>query len=51
MGGEKRSNLDHLFVSIQTVASQELYKILPADHYDFIVVDEYDIIGLSREAA
>ncbi|WP_026496763.1 DUF3427 domain-containing protein [Butyrivibrio sp. WCD3002] len=41
VGGEKPANLDHLFVSIQTVASQELYNILPADHYDFIVVDEF----------
>ncbi|WP_026670177.1 DUF3427 domain-containing protein [Butyrivibrio sp. AE3006] len=41
VGGEKPENLDHLFVSIQTVASQELYNILPANHYDFIVVDEF----------
>ncbi len=41
VGGEKPENLDYLFVSIQTVASQELYKILPANHYDFIVVDEF----------
>jgi superfamily II DNA or RNA helicase len=41
VGGEKPANLDHLFVSIQTVASQELYNILPADHYDYIVVDEF----------
>ncbi len=41
VGGEKPSNLEHLFVSIQTVASQELYNILSADHYDFIVVDEF----------
>ncbi|MCR5769702.1 MAG: DUF3427 domain-containing protein [Butyrivibrio sp.] len=41
VGGEKPSNLDHLFVSIQTVASQKLYELLPADYYDFIVVDEF----------
>ena len=41
VGGEKPSNLDHLFVSIQTVASQKLYELLSADYYDFIVVDEF----------
>jgi superfamily II DNA or RNA helicase len=41
VGGEKPSSLDHLFVSIQTVASQKLYELLAADYYDFIVVDEF----------
>ncbi len=41
VGGEKPANLDHLFVSIQTVASQKLYEMLAADYYDFIVVDEF----------
>lgn len=41
VGGEKPSSLDHLFVSIQTVASQKLYELLAEDYYDFIVVDEF----------
>ena len=41
VGGEKPSSLEHLFVSIQTVASQKLYDLLAADYYDFIVVDEF----------
>ncbi|SEL76656.1 Helicase conserved C-terminal domain-containing protein [Butyrivibrio sp. ob235] len=41
VGGEKPENLDHLFVSIQTVASQKLFEIMSPDYYDFIVVDEF----------
>lgn len=41
VAGEKPSNLDHLFVSIQTLASQKLYELLPSDYYDFIIVDEF----------
>ena len=41
VGGSRPENLDHLFVSIQTVNSQELYNRLPADYYDYIVVDEF----------
>lgn len=41
VGNNKPESLDYLFVSIQTVASQKLYEILPADHYDYIVVDEF----------
>ena len=41
VGGSRPENLDHLFVSIQTVNSQELYDRLPADYYDYIVVDEF----------
>lgn len=41
VGGSRPESLDHLFVSIQTVNSQELYDRLPADYYDYIVVDEF----------
>ncbi len=41
VGGEKPSSLEHLFVSIQTVASQKLYNILPPDYYDYVVIDEF----------
>lgn len=41
VGTETPSNLDHLFVSIQTLASQKLYELLPSTYYDFIVVDEF----------
>jgi superfamily II DNA or RNA helicase/HKD family nuclease len=34
-------NADYLFVSIQTLNSQELCGKLPADYYDFIIVDEF----------
>ena len=41
VGGTKPKSLDHLFVSIQTIASQKLYEVLSEDYYDFIVVDEF----------
>ncbi|MDD6346731.1 MAG: DUF3427 domain-containing protein, partial [Lachnospiraceae bacterium] len=41
VGNYKPESLDYLFVSIQTLASQRLYDILPKDYYDFIIVDEF----------
>lgn len=41
VGGSRPESLEYLFVSIQTVNSQELYNRLPADYYDYIVVDEF----------
>ncbi len=40
VGQYKADNLDHLFISVQTMNSQELWKRLPADYYDYIVIDE-----------
>ncbi len=41
VGGFRPDNLDHLFISVQTLASQKLYDFLPKDYYDFIIVDEF----------
>lgn len=41
VGSSRPASLDHLFVSIQTVTSQSLCDRLPADYYDYIVVDEF----------
>ena len=41
VGSSRPANLDHLFVSIQTVNSQALCDRLPVDYYDYIVVDEF----------
>ena len=41
MGSFKPSSLEHLFISVQTLASQKLYDVLPEDYYDFIIVDEF----------
>jgi superfamily II DNA or RNA helicase len=41
IGGREPENLDHLFVSIQSLNSRELWDRLPADHYDFVIVDEF----------
>ncbi|HEY3421502.1 MAG TPA: DEAD/DEAH box helicase family protein, partial [Methanomassiliicoccales archaeon] len=39
-GYNKPSNLDHLFVSIQTFNTQEFIAKMSPDNYDFIIVDE-----------
>ena len=41
VGNHKPEALDYLFVSIQTLNSKKLYNELPADYFDFIVVDEF----------
>ena len=41
VGSYKPQDLDYLFISIQTMASQKLYEFLPADYYSYIVVDEF----------
>ncbi len=40
VGGHQAEHLDNLFVSVQTMNSQALWKRLPPDYYDYIVIDE-----------
>lgn len=40
VGNYKAENLDYLFISVQTLNSQQLWKHLPADYYDYIIIDE-----------
>ena len=40
VGGREPSQLDHLFVSIQSYQSRSLHE-LPADRYEYVVVDEF----------
>ena len=40
VGNYKPESLDHLFISVQTLNSQTLHTKLPADYYDYIVIDE-----------
>ena len=40
VGNYRPESLDHLFVSVQTLNSQALHERLPADYYDYIVIDE-----------
>ena len=49
VGSYKPESLDHLFVSVQTLNSKKLYDELPNDYYDFLIVDEYGIIGTLPE--
>lgn len=41
VGCSRPSNLDHLFLSVQTFNSQAMQNILSAGFYDYIVVDEF----------
>ena len=41
VGSFTPASLDHLFISVQTLNSQALYDSLPADYYDYIIVDEF----------
>ena len=41
VGSSKPSSLDHLFVSIQSFNSQELYNQTDPYYYDYIVIDEF----------
>ena len=40
VGGYRAERPDHLFISVQTLNSRALWKRLPPDYYDYIVVDE-----------
>jgi superfamily II DNA or RNA helicase len=41
VGAHRPGQSDHLFVSVQTLHSRKLHEALPADHFDFVVVDEF----------
>lgn len=41
VGNHQPSSLDHLFISIQSFNSKELYNHTSSDYYDFIIVDEF----------
>ncbi|HYV06367.1 MAG TPA: DUF3427 domain-containing protein [Blastocatellia bacterium] len=41
VGDFEPQNIDHLFVSIQSFNAREMSTMIPADFYDFVVVDEF----------
>jgi len=41
VGGNRPAQLEQLFVSIQTYNSQNLTQLVSAEHYDYVVVDEF----------
>lgn len=41
VGGKTPENIDHLFVSIQSLNSKKLFEVTSEDYYDFIIVDEF----------
>ncbi len=40
VGNEQPEQLDHIFLSVQTMNSRKLWEQLPPNYYDYIVVDE-----------
>lgn len=40
VGNYKAESLDYLFISVQTLNSKALWKSLPPDYYDYIIIDE-----------
>lgn len=41
VSGRVPDQIDHLFVSIQSLNTQDLFARTPPDYYDFIIVDEF----------
>ena len=50
-GNSKDYDVDYLFSTMQMMAKAEILTKFQRDEFDTIIIDEYDIIGLSREAA
>lgn len=49
-GTEKNFTQDYIFSTMQTMAKDEIMQMFASDHFDTIVVDDYAIIGLTRES-
>jgi len=41
VAGQVPDRIDHLFVSIQSLNSRDLFAMTPPDYYDFLVIDEF----------
>lgn len=41
VGGHQPASREHLFLSIQTFNSQDMASSMPAEYYDYVVVDEF----------
>ena len=50
VGSYKPESIDNLFISIQTFNSQDFASKTARDFYDYIIVDEYEIIGLNLKS-
>ncbi len=50
-GTEKNFTQDYIFSTMQITAKDEIMQKFSPDHFDTIVMDDYEIIGLSQEAA
>lgn len=50
-GNKKDYDADFIFATKDTFTKDDIYTKFQQNHFDAIIIDEYDIIGLSREAA
>ena len=50
-GNTKDYDADIIFATVQTISKDYVLEKFSKDHFDAIVVDDYEIIGLSQEAA
>ena len=50
-GNSKDFDVDYLFSTMQMMAKPEILSKFQRDEFETIIIDKYDIIGLSREAA
>lgn len=50
-GSSHETDADFIFSTMQMMRKPEIHNLFRKDEFNFIILDEYDIIGLSREAA
>ena len=52
MSGSRRDyDADFVFATVQTLSKPENLERFPSDYFDACIYDDYEIIGLSQEAA
>lgn len=50
-GASREFDADFVFATVQTLSKQENLEAFSKDYFDACIYDEYEIIGLSQEAA
>lgn len=50
-GNTKEYEVDYLFATMQMMAKKEVREQFASDEFQVIIIDDYEIIGLSQEVA
>lgn len=50
-GNTKEYEADYLFATMQMMAKKEVREQFAPDEFQVIIIDDYEIIGLSQEVA